>query len=174
MHKEPRATRVFLLASRSPRLGDRCRYPAMRMFWKSSLLTSSIAAIATLYIVLTGIENPGPSLLAVALVGSVVIIIMVGLYLAFGAIAFALRSHRILSRILFAIILAVAMSAVICLYVENEAWLNRDKSREGQRMVPFLIGMAEWISAVFTTAILLPLFLISKKASEGTTTKTNA
>ena len=40
-------------------------------------------------------------------------------------------------------------------------------------MVPFLIGMAEWISAVFTTAILLPLFLISKKAREGTTTKTN-
>ena len=102
------------------------------------------------------------------------IIIMVGLYFAFGAIAFALRSHRILSRILFAIILAVSMSAVICLYVENDAWLHRDKSREGQRMVPFLIGMAEWISAVFTTAILLPLFLISKKkAPEGTTTKTN-
>ena len=145
----------------------------MCMFWKLSLLTSSIAAIATLYIIFTGIENPGPSSLAVALVGSVVIIVLVGPYLAFGTIAFALRSHRILSGILFAIILAVSMSAVICLYVENDAWLNRDRSREGQRMVPFLIGMAEWISAVFTTAILLPLFLISKKAREGTTTKTN-
>ena len=29
MHTEPRAARVFLLASRSPRPGDRCRYPAL-------------------------------------------------------------------------------------------------------------------------------------------------
>ena len=28
MHTEPRAARLFLLASRSPRPGDRCRYPA--------------------------------------------------------------------------------------------------------------------------------------------------
>ena len=28
MHTEPRAARFFLLASRSPRPGDRCRYPA--------------------------------------------------------------------------------------------------------------------------------------------------
>ena len=28
MHTEPRAARIFLLASRSPRPGDRCRYPA--------------------------------------------------------------------------------------------------------------------------------------------------
>ena len=28
LHTEPRAARVFLLASRSPRPGERCRYPA--------------------------------------------------------------------------------------------------------------------------------------------------
>ena len=143
------------------------------MFWKLSLLTSAIAAIATLYMIVTGIEDPGPSFLAAALVGSVVIIIMVGPYLAFGAIAFALRSHRLLSGVLFVIILAVSTSAVICLYVENDAWLKRDRSREGQRMAPFLIGMAEWISAVFITSILLPLFLILKRAPEGPATKTN-
>ena len=30
-------------------------------------------------------------------------------------------------------------------------------------MGPFLIGMAEWISAVFSTAVLLPLLFILKK-----------
>ncbi len=143
------------------------------MFWKLSLLTSSIAAIATLYIIVTDIENSGPSFFAIALVSAVVIIVMVGPYFAFGAIAFTLRSHRLLSGILFVIVLTVSMSAVICLCVENDAWFNRNKSREGQRMVPFLIGMAEWISAVFTMAILLPLFLILKKAPEGKATKPN-
>ena len=133
------------------------------MFWKSSLLTCSIAAVATLCLIFTGLENPGPSVVAVALVASVVTVIMVGPYLAFGALAFVLRSHRIISMVLFVIILLVSMSALICLYVENDTWLNRDKSREGQRMVPFLIGMAEWISAVFSTAVLLPLLFILKK-----------
>ena len=143
------------------------------MFWKLSLLTASIAAITTLCVILTWFGAPGPSFLSTALVGSVVIIIMVFPYLAFGAIAFALRSHRTLSGILFAIILAVSVSAVTCLYIENDSWLNRDKSREGQRMVPFLIGMAEWVSAVFVAAILLPVFLVLKKVPEGRVTEIN-
>ena len=83
------------------------------MFWKSSLLTCSIAAVATLCLIFTGLENPGPSVVAVVLVASVVTVIMVGPYLAFGALAFVLRSHRIISMVLFVIILLVSMSALI-------------------------------------------------------------
>lgn len=121
--------------------------------------TASVAAIATSYLILTGIENWRPSFFAAALVLSVIFVVMVGPYPAFGALALSIRSNRVLSAILLAIILSVSMSAVIALAIENDAWLNRDRSREGQRMVPFLIGIAQWSSAGLAAAILFPLFI---------------
>ena len=137
------------------------------MYWKLSILTSAICAIATGYFVVAGTENRGPSFFAAALVLSVIFFVMVGPYLAFGALAFSIRSNRLLSVILFVIITIVSMSAVIALAIDNDAWLNRDRSREGQRMVPFLIGMAQWCSAVLVAAIFVPLFIFSKKKRDS-------
>ncbi len=144
------------------------------MFWKLSLVTSAVAASMTLYMIWADMEDVGPSFLATVLVISVVHAVMVGPYLAFGALAFSVRSHRVISGILFVIILAVSTSVVIGLYIENEAWINRDTSRESQRLLPFLLGMAEWICAAVTTAIFLPAFFILKKAPEGAVAKANA
>ena len=143
----------------------------MSMFTKLSLITCTVAAIATVYLIWKGTENPGPSFLAAALVGSVVMMVMIVPYCVFGTLAFALRSHRNLSGVLFVIILTVSTLAGICLYVENEAWLNRDRSSEGQRMLPFMVGMAKWFVAVATSAILVPLFFILKHASWGSAGK---
>ena len=43
MHTEPRAARLFLLASRSPRPGDRCRYLAQDDSFDTSTYVDGMA-----------------------------------------------------------------------------------------------------------------------------------
>jgi hypothetical protein len=49
LHTEPRAARFFLLASRSPRPGERCRYPIYTMKYLPSLACVAIVACLLLW-----------------------------------------------------------------------------------------------------------------------------
>ena len=144
------------------------------MFWKLSLVTSAAAASMTLYMIWAGMWGGGPSFLATVIVTSVVHAVMVGPYLAFGALAFSVRSHRVISGVLFVVILVISLSVVIGLSIENEAWLNGGASRVGQRVLPFILGMAEWICVAVATVMFLPAFFILKNAPVGAVAETDA
>ena len=142
------------------------------MYWQLSLLTSCIAAISLVYMIVSGAENWGPSFAAGVLVFTVVTIFLVGPHVVFGALALSLRSHRVLSVILLFIVIAVSLSGVLAISVESNAYLNRDKSiPEGQRMGTFLIGLAQWLAAILTSAILLPVFLCLRQIPSSAKTE---
>ena len=141
------------------------------MYWKLSVFTSTIAAMATVYDIVRVGQREGPSLLASILVFSVVATLLVGPHLVFAALAVWLRSHRVLSVILLVIVLVVSLSGVSALAVDTNAYLDRDQTFSGgQRMWPFLIGLAQWLAAVLTSAILLLAFYFLKQTSSAVDT----
>ena len=129
------------------------------MFWKLSLLTSSVAAAIAVYNIVAGTENWGPSFFAASLMFTVVAVLLVGPYVILGILACFVRSHRVLSTTLFVFILLISVLGTTFLFLETQAYLNRNKALpEGTDLGIFFLGIVQWISAILLSCIVLPVY----------------
>ena len=153
--------------SQSLATGDGCEGvtgPNFLAVWKLSLVLCTLAIIAAGYNIFKAMENGANSSLADLAVLTVVTVLMVFPYIAFGALVLTLRSNRFLSVVLLAILVFVCLAGSVAFSIDTNAYLNRDKSVPGgQRMWTFLIGLAQWASVIFVSAVLLPSFFLFEK-----------
>ncbi|HBV65207.1 MAG TPA: hypothetical protein DEF45_19540 [Rhodopirellula sp.] len=128
------------------------------MFWKLSLLTSSVATAISVYNLVALTENWGPSFFAASLMFTVVAVLLVGPYVTLGILASFVRSHRVLSITLFVFMLLISVLGTTFLSLETYAYLSRNKALpEGTDLGIFFLGAVQWISAILLWCVMLPV-----------------
>jgi len=134
----------------------------MKNIWKMTVSLNIVASLVAIWNLLRCNFGAGPDVAAVILIGVVVFGLLLGPYFLLSLLAVVLRQNRVLSIVLFVLVIMTAVGFLSGQIIETnlyQAHQQLNHTVRGQRMGNFLLYIGQWAVSLSFSIVLFVIWL---------------